>query len=683
MLDGECGFVVPPGDATALASALEVPLRERNRWLLAAGFAPPEPLVPSQWMAEHLVVPDGPRAGGRWDPLLTPYVAEIVDCLGPDSPNNLVAVRKSAQTGVSVAALGLVGAYIDRSPCRIGYGLPTIDLLQEFNREKLGPTIQQTEALRDRIRPQTSRSATGSTTTSKQFPGGSLVLINANSAPDLRAKTLKVGIGDEVDQWAADLDGQGDPWGLFQDRFIAFHAAGDYRLLALSTPTLKDESRIDGLYQRGDQRLWHVTCPQCGTEIAFSFGNLRYERRPPYQAHYVAQCCGGIIEHHEKARLVRAGRFLPTNPQGLYPSFHVDALISQLTTWDKIAEAYLEAEGQERKLKRFTNTILGLPYEVKGDAPDHVRLLERREDYPQGQVPPLGLLLVAGADVQHSGIWLEVVAFSPDRQSWTVDRRFLDGDTTDPERGAFATLAEVYDERFPDAHGGFRQIMALAIDAGDGGRANQVYAFTRGRARAYAVKGMSGWNRPAVGTPTKVNVTLRGKKQKGGANLWPVGTWDLKAEFYANLRKDGRKAGQELDPPGYCHFGGFLDEAYFLQLTSEHLAEERRKGRVSKVWQQVSGRPNHILDCRVYAMAMAEHLGLARKTREQWLQLAQLLHVPFEASDLFAPAAIVAERGSPEAAAIATEFNRQMAAKSSRPPRSRRFAGLGGGVRKR
>ena len=55
-------------------------------------FEPPEPVTPSKWMADHLIVPDGPRAGGRWDPELTPYVAAIVDALGPDSPHNMVAV---------------------------------------------------------------------------------------------------------------------------------------------------------------------------------------------------------------------------------------------------------------------------------------------------------------------------------------------------------------------------------------------------------------------------------------------------------------------------------------------------------------------------------------------------------------------------------------------------------------
>ncbi len=629
--------------------------------------APPAPLVPSQWMADNLFVPDGPRAGDRWDKDLTPYVAEIVDALGPDSPHTMAACRKSAQTGVSIAAIGLAASYIDRAPCRIGYALPTIDAVQEFNREKLTPTIDNTAALKARIRPQTARSGLGSTVTTKPFPGGSLRLINANAAGELKSKTLKVGIGDEVDEWVDNLDGQGDPWELFLNRFISFHATGEYRVLALSTPTLVGSSRIDMLYQRGDQRRWHIDCPGCSERIVLEFQHLKFERKPPYLAHYVPPCCGVPIEHHQKAGLVRDGRFVATNADGLYPSFHVDALISQLTTWDKIAEAFLLAEGNEQKLKAFFNNVLGLPYEIRGDAPDHVRLLERRDDYAENVIPPLGLLFLGGADVQHSGIWFEAAAFAPDRRSWSVTARFLDGDTTDPQAGAWLKLAAIYDERFLDAYGNRRQLDAIAIDAGDGGRANQVYAFVRGRHRAYAIKGVPGWNRPALGTPTDVAIKLNGVKLKGLVKLWPVGTWSLKAEFYSNLRKEGRKAGQEIDPPGYCHFGEHNDLGYFKQITAEYLKEQTVRGRTTTQWERTG--PNHLLDARIYAMAIAEHLGLTRKTREDWQALARLHAPSADDGTLFASLPIAAERiagaaAQPDAAA---EFARAMEPKRSAP----------------
>lgn len=653
---------------------------------MAEVFTPPMPMVPSAWAAEHLIVPDGPRAGGHWDRSLTPYVPAIIDELGPDSQHNMVAVRKSAQTGVSVAGLALVGAYIDLAPTQMAFALPTLDALQEFNRGKLGPVIEGTPVLRKRVYPQRSRSSGGSTVVSKRFRGGSLALLNANSASDLRSRTLKVGIGDEVDEWEQDLEGQGDPWDLFEGRFTAYHATGDWRMLAISTPTLAGSSRIEALFSRGDQRFWHVTCPGCRTEIRFEFKHLEYGVRPPYGALYATQCCGTIIEHHEKAALVRAGRFIATNPDGLYPSFHVDALVSLLTTWDKLAEAHRKAEGDERKLKAFYNLWLGLAYELRGDAPDYVGLYGRREAYPENRVPPLGLLLVAGADVQHSGIWVEVVAFAPDRRSWSLSHRFLEGDTTDAARGAFLKLQEVYDERFEDAWGNQRQIEAMAIDAGDGGRANQVYEFSRHRVRAYAVKGMPGWNRPAIGSPTKVHVTRLGKKTKASTSLWPIGTWDLKAEFYANLRKEGRRAGAEEDPPGYCHFGEFLDERYFRQITAESIAEKKFRGRSMKVWQD--NGPNHSLDCRVYAMAMAEHLGLTRKNRDQWQALARRYQMPVAAGDLFAPMPLEVERIEPAAPPadvlaaneeLTADFKRSIESKApSAPVKRPRFARLSG-----
>src|SRR5262249_36552145 len=155
------------------------------------------------------------------------------------------------------------------------------------------------------------------------------------------------------------------------------------------------------------------------------------------------------------------------------------------------------------KLKTFYNLTLGLAYEIKGDAPDYVRLLERREDYPEGKIPARGLILVAGADVQHGGIWYEVVAYASNQESWSIEHGFLEGETTDQNAGAFAKLAQLYDKKFPDAFKGYRQIDAIAVDAGDGGRANQVYNWSRARARAFAIKGVAGWTAPAIGTPIK------------------------------------------------------------------------------------------------------------------------------------------------------------------------------------
>jgi phage terminase large subunit GpA-like protein len=193
-------------------------------------------------------------------------------------------------------------------------------------------------------------------------------------------------------------------------------------------------------------------------------------------------------------------------------------------------------------------------------------------------------------------------------------------------------LAKVYEETFPDAFGGHRRIEAMAVDAGDGGRSNQVYAWTRELYRAHAIKGQSGWTTPAIGAPTKVDITLAGKRRKRGATLWPVGTWSLKGDHYAMLRKPGMRSGADFDPPGYCHFGDFLDANYFKQITAEYLSDETFRGRPRKVWK-LGREDNHLLDCRVYAMAMAEKLGLTRRTPERWVEIGRALGVPDQFSD--------------------------------------------------
>jgi phage terminase large subunit GpA-like protein len=81
---------------------------------------------------------------------------------------------------------------------------PTSGALSDFNRDKLALAIEKTPALKRKVKPQTSRAGDGSTTTSKVYPGGSLTLAIASSAADLRSKTIKVALLDEVDEYPDD-----------------------------------------------------------------------------------------------------------------------------------------------------------------------------------------------------------------------------------------------------------------------------------------------------------------------------------------------------------------------------------------------------------------------------------------------------------------------------------------------
>lgn len=615
---------------------------------MSVAVTPPPPMTPSSWAAKNLILPDGPRANDYWDPSLALHCVEPMDALGPDAPDNEVVVMKSAQTGFTIMLIVLAGHSIDRDPCRMMIVQPTSGALSDFNKEKLQPAIDMSPVLAAKVNGIVSRSGDSSTATNKQFPGGSISLAIASSAADLRSKTRKKVFLDEIDEYPDDLDGQGDPLEMAEARQIAFLATGDWKRLKISTPTIKGDSKIEAAYLAGDQRRWHVACPGCGERFVFEFDrtHFRFNDVAPYQAHYVSPCCGTIIEGHEKNAVYRTGIYIPTASRpGAGRSYHFCAMSSPFVPWDEVARKYVEANGDPRKLKAFYNLWLGLPYEVRGDAPDHVRLMERREhDLVRGRIPPLGLILTGAADVQMRGIYYEIKAYGPDRQKWIVDAGIIEGETNDPHAGAFLRLAEIHATAWPDAYGGSRRVDAFGVDSGF--RSHVVYTWVRGRTGAFALKGLDGWSRPALGTGQPVDVDFNNKRIRNGALVWGVGTWPLKGAHYDDLRKEGLKSGKERDPSGYCHFGTWIDEVYFRQITSEYLATENFRGRTRRIWLPRKGEENHFLDCTIYNDALADYLGLSRLTGDEWAALAAERCAPeiVRNPDLFAPAPLAAQK---------------------------------------
>lgn len=634
---------------------------------LAAGIAPPRKISPVEWAKQNLIVPDGPLAGEKWSPDLTPYVVEPLEMLAPDSGVNEIVVKKGVQTGFTTLAIAAIGHRIDCDPCNIMLIEPTSAALSDFNKQKLQPAIDNSPALAKKVAPQVSRAGTGSTSDTKVFPKGFLTLAIASSAADLRSKTIKFLIRDEIDEYPADLDGQGSPLELSDGRYTSFLKSGDWKKADISTPTVKGGSNIEQRHALGDKRRWFVTCPHCRaddggpSEFVFEFGpQFRFGAAHPYDAHYVAPCCGAIVTEIDRVGMVRGGRWIATDPRpGAFPSYHLDTLSSPFVPWDHIARLSVEAAANPVKLKSFYNLWLGLEYEVKGDAPDHELLMARREAYARGKIPPRGLMLVAAADVQMRGVWVEVLAVAPNRETWVVDALYLDGSTEAVDGEAFEKLKrEVLAREYPDAFGGARRIDALGVDSGY--RSHVVYAWVRanqdlhpdtGRDRILALDGRPGWGRPAIGTPSLVDINLAGQRVRQGAKVWPVGAAPLKGALYTDLHKRGVAGGATSDPAGYCHFGDWLDETYFRQITAEYLAEETTRGRVQKVWKPRPGeKDNHLLDCRVYNLALAEYLGLSATSEAEWADLARRRGMPEAAirDDLFTVAGKAGDHAAPD-----------------------------------
>lgn len=631
--------------------------------ILARTIRPRPPVRVSEWVAQNIVLVDGPDAGALWSPRGAPYLVDILDCLGESHPSNLVSVRKSQQTGASIAALAWALYIADREPANVLYAVPGIEAYRDLNSGKLQPLI---EALQRHsgvrlIRPQVSRSGDGSKTDEKVFVrGGRLWLANAHSVMDLSGKTARKGIKDELSKWQP-IPGAQDPEDLFFGRFTAFRGGGEWKILEISTPEYDTgdplgekpgHCRIDRSFKRSDQRFWHIACPECGAVQYQRFERFRVDEAAPHRSRYICEGCQHEISEAERRLALQpesGAQWIATSSgPDRHPGFHIDAFCSLMMSYEAIAEDWLKAKGSEIGLKGFTNLVLGLPFAFRGDAPDHEKLLARREAHlVRGHVPHDALIITAHADVQMRGIWLEIVAWTPDRRSYLVDAQYMGGDTDTHTAKVFERLRrETIDREFPDAFGRSRRLDAFGVDAGY--RQHVVASFVRssqtmhpdtGADVIFALKGEDGWGRPPLGLPKLVDIDLGGKRKiRQGVKLWTVGTWPLKSSVYTQLAKERVNTDFADIPAGYCHFPGWSDEEYFRQLTAEHLVDIMVRGvSTGKRWAKLR-EDNHFLDCRVGNLALFEHLTTGA-TPEQWAALARRRGLPDEAlrQDLFTP----------------------------------------------
>lgn len=644
-----------------MSAGLSEQVRDAIRAVMAR-WKPPPKLNLSEWADRFFYLsPESSADPGKWHTL--PYQRGIMDAM-TDPLIEQVWVMKSARVGYTKMFMALLGYHIHQDPCPILVVQPTEGDAEGFSKEEIAPMIRDCDVLRDLVADPKARDS-GNTILQKMFPGGTLSLAGANSPRGLRRISRRVVAFDEVDGYPPSAGPEGDQIKLGIRRTEYYW---NRKIIGGSTPTVAGASRIAQKFEDGDQRRFYIACPHCDHKDYLVFTDAKNQRGhfmtwpegEPEKAHFVCRECGGVIEHKDKVRLIteadqrqQAGEegigWVAEKPFKGVASFHVWAAysFSPNATWGQIAAEFLEAtrEGPEA-LKTFVNTVLGEVWTDKGEAPDWERLYDRREAYPIGTVPQGGLFLTAGADVQggqNPRIEVEVVAWGRGRRSWSVEYLVLPGDTSVPGEGAFRDLEGLLERRYRHANGAELTISVLAIDAGY--NTQVVYDWVRrfpGN-RVIAIQGQPK-AKQLLGAPRAVDLNYGGKMMRRGARYWPVGVDIAKTELYGWLKLP-RPSAEDLAtgaeyPAGYCHFPEYPQE-YFQQLTAEHLVPHKKKGGyIVLQWEQIPGRRNEALDCRVYARAAAASMHMDRFTDRDWERMEAELKAP-EASEAERRAAVL------------------------------------------
>ena len=276
------------------------------------GGLKPDPLLTvSEWADRYRMLSSRAAAEpGRYRTRRTPYMKEIMDALSPGHPAQRVVFMKAAQVGATEAGNCFLGFIIHQAPGPALAVQPTVELAKRNSRQRIDPLIEESPALRDKVKPARSRDA-GNTMLSKEFAGGILIMTGANSAVGLRSTPARYIFLDEVDAYPASADEEGDPVSLAEARSLTF--AHRRKVFLASTPTIRGLSAGSSASTRPPTSgATSSPARTAATTQWLKFERLRWEKGKPETAAYVCEGCDAPIAEHHKTAMLEAGEWRAT-----------------------------------------------------------------------------------------------------------------------------------------------------------------------------------------------------------------------------------------------------------------------------------------------------------------------------------------------------------------------------------
>lgn len=555
----------------------------------AQALLKPKPrLSGADWADKYFhLSPESSASPGKWKTL--PYQIEPINCM-TDEVTEQVTWFKSARVGYTKCINVAVGYHIHQNPASILLAQPTDGEALGYAEDEIEPMIRDNDVISELIGKTTKKGKNKKEKTAKKmYPGGILELVGAHSPKNFRRRTVRVFIGDEIDGWEQQAGQEGDQISLGKKRTNDFW---NRKIILGSSPGVKELSRIEPEFYKGDQRYFYLPCPFCGHKHKLEFSNMDMPRDEHDQiieeeVGFFCPDCGSKYTEDYKVEMIEKGEWIAQKPFRGHASFHIWAAYSYNanSSWSAIAKEWFEAQGNILKLKAFTMLVLGETWESEqGEKIEDDELLQRREDYTA--IPNEALVLTCSVDTQDNRLEGEVKAWGIDNENWGIFPFRIEGIPSQKE--VWEDLDNILNDTYKRLDGTELRISCTCIDSG-GHFTDEVYKFCKKREikRVFAIKGANTPGKPIVSRPSTSN--------KYKAKLFTVGTDTAKELIFARLRLDS--FGE-----GYMHFNKKYNEEYFKQLTAEKVINTYKNGRHVRVWKKTRAR-NEALDITVYGLA--------------------------------------------------------------------------------
>lgn len=615
---------------------------------------PPRRVRPSQATAEVMKVVSGDGTVRDWDPNMTPYMVEPLDCMGSRMYDAVIFVGP-ARTGKTNALVdGYVAYKIDFDP---GDGLIvqiSEEKAREFSKKRIDRMLKYSPRLRERLSPR----GHDDNVHDKTFRAGNYLGIKWPSKNVLASSDYQFVLLTDFDRLPDNIDSEGDPFTLASKRTQTFGSTG--MTLAESSPgreiTDNDWEQpadqphmappttgILDLYNAGDRRRWYWQCPEkvCSRWFMPVMENFGLDSARAFCPH-----CGAEIDPALKRELNINGRWLPegceltssgevtgTRRSTRIASFWMEGPAAAYQSWQSLADKLARAEetyqltGSQETLKSIINTDWGRPYKHRKSESSRssLALMDRAEEIEKRTVPEGVRFMTAAVDVQggkNRRFVVQIHGWGPDREMWLIDRFNISEDrganndqaprqispATQPEDWDLLTrdvLLRTY--KLADGSGRRMPIVAMAVDTG-GERSqegtgesvtSQAYDYWRRlkkeglQSRCYLVKGASTKSATRVRKtyPDNTGRKNRSSGAKGDVPLYLLGT---------DLLKDLVAAMMDRDNPGggYMHLPSWLGRWWYDELTYE--TRDPSTGK----WSRPGKKPNEAFDLCVYNLVL-------------------------------------------------------------------------------
>ncbi|EDA3265513.1 terminase [Salmonella enterica subsp. enterica serovar Bovismorbificans] len=556
----------------------------------AKHIMPPKPMLPSEWVENHVYLVDGPQAGTKIK--LLPFQKGMIDAIKEDKIK--IVFCTSAQIGKTSILNGIIFNQMVTDPCNQLIGQSTTKETSQWLSGKIRPAIEASQILKETVTDKNSRDAVNNNNQIQLKSNHFLYMVSLNSPSNLRGKSCKFIYLDEINSVAPSEEG--DPVSLAMNRATTF--GSEARVVLASTPTHK-LGAITQHWITSDQRKFFVPCPHCDHKqviewenVKFSFVTVDGKSIPdPDTAKYICPHCQEAWTEGDRIRAISKGEWIATRPENTESiGFWVSRLYSPFSSIRSCVVDYVQA-WQSYSLQSFYNTVLGQVWEDQETAvePNELEQLHNT-DITIENIPDDICYCTCGIDQQLDRAEITVLGVGRNGVKVLTHRSFYDVNTERVESPVWGQVLNFIKSKFYTVSGKRVPMLAAFLDTSNGRFTQIGYRICSQWKNLHAIKGSSSADAPII--PVKPTKTGGHELLVLGVN---VGKTAVREMLVRNLK----------DNPHTTFEYGDVPDDYIDQLLSESVKRTSTGIR----WTKHTGSTrNEALDCLVYAYAASRYV---------------------------------------------------------------------------